>query len=336
MRSETHPQPAFAKALAFSLAMIAGVALAASHKSQSTGASTSQPDSSVDAPASARDFALRLKINTDLVQIPVTVTDKADQIVSGLARASFTVYEDGVEQTIAHFGADQTPVSVCLVFDTSLSMSDKISKAVAAVNQILDNAAIDDEYCLIRFSDSPVTMVELSDDPTEVAAAMQRIHAGGLTALLDAIYVGTKQVRHGRNRHKAIVVISDGGDNRSRHTEREIKQLVREADVQVFSIGVLSPKDGIYSLEEINGPALMKGISRQSGGRLFRIRTLEELPGAIAKINLALRHQYVLGYYPKETRNDGKYHHVAIKLSPPKGSSGLKAYWRSGYYAPKK
>jgi Ca-activated chloride channel family protein len=92
----------------------------------------------------------------------------------------------------------------------------------------------------------------------------------------------------------------------------------------------------VVSLEEVDGPALMNSISRQSGGRLFRIHALEELPGAIAKINLALRHQYVLGYYPNETRNDGKYRHVAIKLNPPKSSAGLRAYWRSGYYAPKK
>ena len=283
---------------------------------------------------SANRAALNLEVNSDLVEIPVTVMDKADEAVEHLSSEMFLIYENGVQQTIAHFETEEAPISACLVFDSSLSMAPKPQKAVEAVQALLNTSMSDDEYCLVRFSDQPEVMVRMSSGPQGVAAAINRIYAGGWTALLDAIYVGMQEVKLGHNRRKAIVLISDGGDNRSRHTRREIKQSVREADTQIYSIGIVTPDALVTNPEEIDGPSLMKDISHQSGGRLFRIRRMDNLASVIGKITAALRHQYVLGYYPKEDRHDGKYRRVTIKLNAPKMTSGMRAYWRAGYYAP--
>jgi Ca-activated chloride channel homolog len=214
-------------------------------------------------------------------------------------------------------------------------MAGKLEKSIEAVREILDTAVSDDEYCLVRFSDTPEIIASLANGPTQVAAAMHTIYPRGFTALLDAINVGIEEVQRGHNRHKAIVVISDGGDNRSVHTQQEIKQLVRETDVQVYSIGILVPETEMFSQEEMDGPGLLKGLSRKSGGHLFAIHEIMDLPTATAKINGALRHQYILGYYPKDAHNDGKYRHVSVRLHPPKGAPRLRASWRPGYYAPK-
>jgi VWFA-related protein len=283
---------------------------------------------------SSRAAAISLRVDSDLVQIPVTVVNKADQVVEHLDKEAFAVYENGVPQTIAHFETGEAPISACLVFDSSGSMRDKLHRSIEAVQELLDAAISDDEYCLVRFSDEAELMVSMRNGPAGVTAAMNRIYPGGFTALLDAIYAGMQEVTHGRNRRKAIILISDGGDNRSVHTRQEIKELVREADAQIYSLGIVTPEALLVQPEEIIGPSLMESISHQSGGRLFRIHKIDDLPSAISKIGVALRHQYVLGYYSKDDRHNGKYRRVTVKLNLPKTSSGVRAYWRTGYYAP--
>jgi Ca-activated chloride channel family protein len=292
------------------------------------------PERASEASPDVDKSAISVRVDTNLVQIPVTVTDKNDQSVINLSKDNFTVYEDGVQQAIAHFETGESPISACLVFDSSASMADKIHRSLEALSEVLDTAVAGDEYCLIRFSNSPVTMVGMTEGTTQVASALTRIHPAGFTALLDAIYSATQEVRRGHNRRKAIVLISDGGDNRSEHTIHQIVRLVREADAQIYSIGILSPEEQIFSQEEVNGPALMKTISHDSGGRLFRIHQIGDLPSAVAKVNAALRHQYLLGYYPKRARSDGKYRHITVKLDLPRGTPHARAYWRAGYYPP--
>lgn len=213
-------------------------------------------------------------------------------------------------------------------------MRDKLHRSIEAVQQLLNAAISDDEYCFVRFSNQAELTVRMSNGPADVAAAMNRVYAEGFTALLDAIYAGMQEVNRGHNRRKAIILISDGGDNRSVHTRQEIKQLVRETDAQIYSIGIITPESLLVQPEEIAGPSLMENISHQSGGRLFRIHRSHDLPPAISKISVALRHQYILGYYSSDTRHDGKYRRVTVKLHVPKTTSGLRAYWRTGYFAP--
>jgi Ca-activated chloride channel homolog len=310
------------------------VLIALSPVSGADGVETSRKYSAAITVPAPRDAAVSLRVNSDLVEIPVTVVNKADQVVEHLDKEVFAVYENGVPQTIAHFETGEAPISACLVFDSSGSMRDKLHRSIEAVQELLNAAISDDEYCLVRFSDRAELMVSMSNGPASVTAAMNHIYPSGFTALLDAIYTGMQEVNHGHNRRKAIILISDGGDNRSLHTRQEIKQLVREANAQIYSLGIITPEALLVQPEEIVGPSLMESISHQSGGRLFRIHKVNDLPSAISRISLALRHQYVLGYYSKDGRHDGKYRRVSVKLNAPKTTSGLRAYWRTGYYAP--
>jgi Ca-activated chloride channel family protein len=204
------------------------------------------------------------------------------------------------------------------------------------VLELLEASDAEDEYCVVRFSDSPEVLVRMTHDKAQVSSALYRIHPYGWTALLDGVHLATQEVRAGHNHRKAIVLISDGGDNRSRHTEKSVKRQVRETDAQIYSIGIVGPDDQLLYPVEVDGPNLMRKISNQSGGQLFLIHEIDDLPFAIRAIESAIRHQYVLGYYPTVNRADGKYRHVTVKLRSPEGEPHLKAYWRAGYYAPPK
>jgi Ca-activated chloride channel homolog len=292
-------------------------------------------DSKSRAPGSQTDTpAPSLRVDSDLVEIPVTVVDSSDRIVDSLSAESFSLFEDGIEQTIAHFGSYDGPISSCVLFDSSGSMARKLQRSIEAVRELLDSAVLGDEYCLVRFDNRPQTMVGITNDPARITAALSRIYPAGWTALLDGITVGIEEVKRGHNSRKVIVLISDGGDNRSQQTQRQVKRLVREAAAQVYSIGIVDTDDRTLFPTEVDGPTLMKKISGESGGRLFVIRRLSELPSAIERIMLAVRHQYLLGYYPQSAHRDGKYRRVTVKVSPPRGTPKVRAYWRAGYYAP--
>jgi len=154
----------------------------------------------------------------------------------------------------------------------------------------------------------------------------------GSTALLDAIYMGINKMKDAHNAKKALLIISDGGDNHSRYTEHEIKSLVREADVQIYAIGIFTA--GATQPEEIAGPALLSDVATTTGGRMFTLTNPNELADVATKIGIELRNQYVLGYRPKTPVKDGKWRKIKVKLNPPKGLPPLTVYAKSGYYAP--
>ena len=285
--------------------------------------------------------ATSLRVTTDLVQIPVSVVDKEDRTVEGLSKENFYIFENGSAQAIVHFAPEDGPISACLVLDASGSMTTKFNRSIEAVHQVLGAAIAGDDYCLIRFNDSAEVLVNMTNNSTRIADMVQRTIPQGWTALLDAIYSGMQEVKNGRNWRKAMILISDGGDNRSRHTKKEILRMVREGDAQIYSIGIVPRGDqadwhyGVplaFSPEEINGPALMKDISHRTGGRSFLIHEIDDLPAVIARITQELRHQYVLGYYPAITGTGG-YRQIAVKVKTANGIK-VRAYWRSGYYAP--
>jgi VWFA-related protein len=142
-------------------------------------------------------------------------------------------------------------------------------------------------------------------------------------------------MKRATNPRKALLIISDGGDNNSRYTENEIKSLVKEADTQIYAIGIYEDAGGRgRTPEEANGPALLTEIAEQTGGRQYSVDNLNELPDVAAKIGVELRNQYVLGYSPLNAQRDGKYHHVLVKIVPPRGLPPLRPFWRLGYYAP--
>jgi len=275
------------------------------------------------------------RAETNLVVIPVAVTDNLNRFVLGLQKPDFHVFEDGVEQSVAQFSGEDAPLSVGLVFDESGSMDLKLRNARDAAAQFLKTLNREDEAFLVEFGDSARLSVSFTVKPDEIQNALKNIRPGGLTAMIDAIHAGLQEMKNAKNPRKAIVIVSDGGDNHSHYTASEIESLVRAADVQVYAMGVFDPLASLgLSPEEISGPRLLSEIATQTGGRAFSAALSSDLPAVAARIAVELRNQYILAYYPKNQARDGKYRKVEVKLSPPTGLTPLKAHWRLGYYAP--
>lgn len=281
------------------------------------------------------EAALNIRVDTTLVLIPVAVTDSLNRFVLGLQKEDFHLSEDNVEQNVAHFSGEDAPLSVGLVFDESGSMDYKLRTSQAAVTQFLKTMNADDEAFLVEFSDSARLSVGFTTRTEEIEGALKKAQPGGLTAMLDAINLGLAEMKKARNSRKAIVIISDGGDNHSQYTSAQIESLVREADVQIYTMGVFEPTLSFgLPPEQVSGPRLLSEIATQTGGRAFSASFTSDLPSVAARIAVELRNQYVVGYYPRNQTRDGKYRHVEVKLAQPKGMSPLKAHWRLGYYAP--
>ena len=277
----------------------------------------------------------RFNASSTLVLIPVSVTDASNRFVLGLQKQDFHILEDGVEQTVINLSGEDTPLSVGLVFDRSGSMSYKLQTSRDALAQFLKTMNAQDEAFLIDFSDQAELAAGFTNRPEDIESKLETVQPGGLTALLDAVNMALHEMKNAKNPRKAILIISDGGDNNSRYTSGEIQSLVREADVQIYAMGVFEPSIFIgMTPEEISGPRLLAEIAEQTGGRAFSAEISSDLPSVAARIGIELRNQYVLAYSPKNRDKDGKYRHVEVKVSPPHGLSALKAHWRLGYYAP--
>jgi VWFA-related protein len=273
-------------------------------------------------------------VNSNLVLIPVLVTDREERLVTGLHREHFRIWDNKVEQVITHFASDDLPVSTGLVFDCSGSMGSKLKKSHAAVAQFLAAANPEDEFSLVKFSDQAELAERFTSRTEDIENRVMFTVARGRTALLDAIALSMSEMKHARHARKAILIISDGGDNSSRYTVNEVKRMVREGDVQIYAIGIMDPLPlRTRSPEEMAGAALLSDISEQTGGRLFEIADVNELPDVAVRIGTALRHEYVLGYAP-DAAQDGKYHHVQVKVVQPKGLPALRTSFRTGYVAP--
>ncbi len=277
-----------------------------------------------------------IRVQSDLVLIPVTVTDPLSRFVTGLEQEFFRVFEDKIEQTVTHFASEDAPLSVGIVFDTSGSMGAKLQKSRQAVAQFARLANPEDEFFLVQFSDRPELTVGFTHEAEEIQNRLTFTQSRGRTALLDGVYLAIHHMKkQARNPRKALLIISDGGDNSSRYTESEIKNLVREADVQIYAIGIFEPVASRgRTAEELSGPSLLSELGEQTGGRHFPVDNLNELPDVAAKIGIELRNQYLLGYTPRNAERDGKYRRVQVRLKQPPGMPPLKVFWRLGYYAP--
>jgi VWFA-related protein len=276
-----------------------------------------------------------IRVDTTLVLINVTVTDPLNRFVTDLEAENFQLYEEKVEQKITAFASEDAPLSVGLVFDASGSMGSKLQKARLAAAQFFKTANPEDEFFLVQFNDKPEMTHAFTTNTEEIQNRLTFTNAKGRTALLDGIYMALNHMKKARNTRKAILVLSDGGDNSSRYTESEIKNLVREADVQIYAIGIFEPVSArTRTAEELAGPGLLSDIAEQTGGRHFPVENLNDLPDVAAKIGMELRNQYVIGYVPSNTARDGKYRRVAVKIKPIRGLPPLRPFWRQGYYAP--
>jgi Ca-activated chloride channel homolog len=264
--------------------------------------------------------AIRLDVN--LVLVPVMVTDTYERPVHRLKKSDFRLFEDGIEQDISQFFTEDSPISVGIVFDASASMRRKMDESRQAVVEFLRMSLPGDEFFLMKFSDHPEQVCGFTTEPKDIEDGLPTIQPGGWTSLYDAMYLGIhfmKRAKHGR---RILLVLSDGGDNVSRYTEREIKELVKEADVRIFAISIL---DKSPSLE---------AISEESGGHAHRVRKIEDLPDLAAKISAELHSEYVLGYRPADRPYDGKYRKVKVEVLQQEGNPRLRSSWKRGYYSP--
>jgi len=265
----------------------------------------------------------------------VTVTDPLNRFVTGLDQDVFDILEDNVKQKIVSFGSEDAPLSVGIVFDTSGSMGPKLEKSRQSVTEFFKTANPEDEAFLVEFNDRPELVTPLTHNLEEIQNRLTFTQSKGRTALLDGVLLALRTMKKAHNPRKALIVISDGGDNSSRYTESELKAFVKEADVQIYAIGIYEPASSRgRTSEELAGPGLLTDISEPTGGRHFVVENLNELPDVAAKIGIELRNQYVLGYSPSNTARDGKYRKVKVKINQPRGLPQLHPFWRTGYYAP--
>jgi Ca-activated chloride channel family protein len=274
------------------------------------------------------------RADTTLVLVPVGVTDPSNRYVLGLEKENFRILEDGVEQTITHFSSEDAALSVGLILDVSGSIGGKLTTERQAIREFLKTLNSTDEVFLVECSDRAELSVPFTRNATAIDDKLELTTSGGLTALLDAVHLGLREMKNAKNPRKALLVISDGGDNNSRYTGTEIQDLVREADIQIFAMGVFEPFTFGLSAAEVTGPRVLSEISEQTGGRALAAKNTTDLPSIAARIGLELRNQYVLAYSPKNSARDGKYRKLEVKLIQPDALPSLKARWRLGYYAP--
>ena len=298
-----------------------------------------QPRIRPPAPGTAETILDRradLRIDTTLVLVPVGVTIAATgKLLTGLEKDNFELTEDKISQEIATFGSEDVPLSVGIVFDCSGSMGSKLERSRQAVAQFMRTANPEDEFFLVQFNDRPELSVPLTSRPEDVQSHLTWVQSKGRTALLDGVAMAMNEMKKAHNGRKAILIISDGGDNSSRFTESEVRNWVREGDVQIYSIGIFEPVGSRgRTPEEMSGPGLLSELAEQTGGRNFSVENLADLPDVAAKIGLELRNQYVLGYNPKNAAHDGKYRKVEVKLVKVKDLPPLRARYRPGYVAP--
>jgi Ca-activated chloride channel family protein len=286
-------------------------------------------------PISAGALHPHLRIDSNLVLIPVHVTTPAGTSVTNLTPEHFRLFEDNVEQKITHFAKDDAPISIGLVFDSSGSMHNKIRKSSEAAASFFKTANAEDEFFLVEFNEHPKLTVSFTPDADEICRRIAHIRPFGRTSLLDAIHMALDQMKSARNLRKAIVILSDGGDNRSRYTTSEVKNAMLESDVQMYAMGIFDPEEiRRKTSEEEKGPKLLDELAEHTGGRLYFVDNLDDLTTISARIGNELRNQYLLGYSPTNASRDGKYRRVRVTLSAPSDMPKLKSYYRHGYYAP--
>jgi Ca-activated chloride channel family protein len=274
-----------------------------------------------------------IRVSVSMALVPVSVTDPNGRNVTGLRRENFRLLDDKQPRDIASFSREDQPITVGLVFDCSRSMWDKFLVAREAPAELYRQLNDRDESFLVTVADRPALRQPLTSDFAQLQNALFFTNPNGSTALLDGVYLGLTHIRKARNPRRALIVVSDGGDNNSRYTLGELKRLAAESDAQIFSIGLhLRPA----TVEEREGPELLGTLARASGGIHYSIAGVNEIGDVMAKIGTTLHNQYVLGYYPPSSAQSGKYHKITVQLKLPASLPPLRIYARAGYYAPER
>jgi Ca-activated chloride channel family protein len=272
-----------------------------------------------------------IRTGAQLVLVPVSVTDSMQRFVIGLNQENFQVFEGKKPQTIQNFSREDMPASIGIILDMSGSMKDKIERLREAVTQFCEAANPRDEFFMIVFSDQPRLAIDFTSSSDDIEHELVFTQAQGRTSLLDAIHMGLQKMEEAKYGKRALLIVSDGGDNHSRHNEQDIRALTKESDVMIYSIGLFDRY--VPTAEEMRGPALLSEIAEPTGGRAYTLDNPNEMPALARRIGLELRTQYVLAYRPQTLTEDGKWHKIKVKLMLPRKFPFLRARARTGYYA---
>jgi VWFA-related protein len=273
-------------------------------------------------PREKRPTNSNIRLDVKMILVPITVMDLTDRPVENLGANAFRVYEDDVEQKIVSLSKEEGPVSVGFVFDASSSMKNRMDRSVAAVQQFLETNMPGDEYFLVRFADQPTLVTGFTSNPNDILQELAAIQPQGWTSLNDAICMGVQQMKRAKNSRRALFVLTDGGDNNSRYTESEVKNLVVESDLRAYSVGLFER------------PRFLEKLAAQTGGQAVWAHSLKDLPDAIDRISREFRNQYMIGYSSNNPHNDGKYRKVKVELIESPLHRALHLFWRRGYFAP--
>jgi Ca-activated chloride channel family protein len=274
-----------------------------------------------------------LKVDVDLTLVNATVTDSLNRYVSGLGQEHFQIWEDKLEQKIEYFSAEDVAVSIGMIFDVSGSMKDKISTARDAAVTFLKTGNPDDEYFLVEFANRPEVASGFTTDISKLQSKIIFTPAKGMTAMYDAVYVGLEKLKEGNNPKKALLLITDGEDNRSRYTFQNVKDFVKEQDVQIYAIGITDEWNSQLGAGR-TGRAMLEELADLTGGRAFFPDSVYELEDICTKIAIELKNQYVIGYHSTNAAKDGKWRKLRLKVNPPKGIQHLNVRAKAGYFAP--
>lgn len=294
------------------------------------GVPTAQPSPT---PPTEVELDAPVRVKTDLISMTLTVTDLYGRYVSGLTKTAFTAFDNGVEQEITFFSDADAPVSVGILFDISGSMDgQKIVKAKKALERFINTSHPMDEYFLIAFNQRAQLVMDRTRDGDALLRKFTMIKPGGNTALYDAVYLGAERVTRGSHQKRAMIIISDGQDNSSRYNFGEVRRLLKESDVTIYAVGIIDGGDSASSVGMM-GQAFMDELSSVTGGKAFYPQSDVEMDEIFERIALELRHQYSIGYTPKDFTPDGKWRKVRVKVKPPRGLPRLSLRTREGYFA---
>jgi Ca-activated chloride channel homolog len=276
-----------------------------------------------------------IKIPTEMVQLDVKVTDQNGRSIPDLTRNDFVVYEDKVSQSIESVSGEEAPVSMGLVIDTSGSMRPKIYTVSEAARGLIRQMRPDDEAFIAQFKTEAELLQEFTSNRRELEDALGQLTVNGGTALLDAIIATADHAREkGKRRRKALIVITDGVEKNSSVKEKEVIEVMKEDEVQLYLVGFVDEDESfsLFGSRAQKAKDLLIRLAEDSGGRSFFPTDVRETPAIAAQIAKDLRAQYVISYYPSNDKHDGSFHSVRVVVNHGDNRK-LIARTRQGYYA---
>ena len=286
-----------------------------------------------------------IKVNTEIVTLTATVTDKNGRPRTDLKRDDFNIYEDGALQKLDYFNTgDRIPMSLGIIFDTSGSMEDKIEGVQDAVEHFVKSVAPGDEIFLVRFSDDAEIVQDFTDDKKRILRTIQNLQPRGSTALYDAVLLGLQKIADGKHRKRALLLLTDGNDTNSSVKFEDIVALARKSEVVIYGLGIGhgekgSVHSGIFDsqVKDTVDMKTLRALADATGGNAYYLENAHEggrdrVDEASAEVAAELKQQYTLGYYPTNQKKDGGFRQIVVELK----DKSLRVRTKRGYYAPNK